>query len=202
MKQSLYTQTKLAFTMVELVFAIVVVGILAAVAIPRLDRDHTQDAAVQILQDIRYTQHLAVMDDKTNPTNIVNINWQRAFWTIRFDQAAGNWRYGIVSDDGLNGAINPGEWAIDPVNGDSFFSFNNVEDAGESTRIFLTNNFGINNVDFAVGCTVITGSGVADGVRHIAFDYMGRPHKGIAGATNNYSTIMQEDCNITFTMDD
>ncbi|MGD9717776.1 MAG: type II secretion system protein, partial [Sulfurimonadaceae bacterium] len=50
---------KKAFTMLELVFVIVVIGILAAVIIPRMDRDNASEAAIELQSQIRYAQHLA-----------------------------------------------------------------------------------------------------------------------------------------------
>jgi len=63
-------RNKSAFTMIELILVIVVLGILAALAMPRVDRDSRQEAADNILSAIRYTQHLALMDNKTNPRSI------------------------------------------------------------------------------------------------------------------------------------
>ena len=185
--------------MLELVFVIVVLGLMASLAIPRLERDHLQDAAVQILQDIRYTQHLALMDDKTNPTQV---NWQRSFWMIRFSNVAGEWIYEIASNMDLGNNIDLNETAIDPSNGRLFFDNNNGRvDLGESPRIFISDKFGVTNVDFTT-CSPITGRNGINGSQHIGFDYLGRPHKGIFGATNDYRSIMQEDCTIKFTMSD
>lgn len=52
-----------AFTMIELVFVIVVIGILAAVIIPNTRTNPLQEAAIQLLSHIKYTQHLAMTDD-------------------------------------------------------------------------------------------------------------------------------------------
>ena len=60
---------KKAFTMLELVFVIVIIGILAVVAMPSFQRDTLQEAGNQIISHIRYTQHLAMMDDKFNPAD-------------------------------------------------------------------------------------------------------------------------------------
>ena len=49
--------------MLELVFVIVVAGILAAALIPRMDRDTLYEASEQLLRDIKYTQHMAMMDN-------------------------------------------------------------------------------------------------------------------------------------------
>ena len=72
---------KRAFTMIELVFVIVVVGILAAVMIPKLNRNGSREAATQILTHIRYTQHLAMQDDKYSATEK---RWAKQRWTIAF----------------------------------------------------------------------------------------------------------------------
>ena len=93
---------KPAFTMLELVFVIVVLGILAALAMPRLDRDLRQEAKDNILSAIRYTQHLALIDDKTVPGTA----WQANLWKIAFDS------------DGSSYTISSGATAaLDPING-------------------------------------------------------------------------------------
>ena len=69
--KNLHKQSK-AFTMIELVFVIVVIGILAALALPRIERDLRQEAADNILAAIRYTQHLALNDNKTDPSRIIS----------------------------------------------------------------------------------------------------------------------------------
>ena len=55
--------------MIELIVIIVVVGILAAVAIPRVERNGLIEAADQLSSHIRYTQQLAMNDNKFNATD-------------------------------------------------------------------------------------------------------------------------------------
>ncbi len=93
---------KTAFTMIELVLVIVVIGILAALAMPRLDRDLRQEAKDNLLSAIQYTQHLALIDDKTAPGTA----WQANLWKI----AIGSTSYTISSNNGAN-------IALDPING-------------------------------------------------------------------------------------
>jgi len=81
---------KKAFTMLELIMVIVIIGILAAVIIPRTASNDTAEAAVKLISDIRYTQHLAMVDDKYGQ----NANWYRDLWQINFN---GN-TYSIVSN--------------------------------------------------------------------------------------------------------
>jgi len=97
-----HSMKKAAFTMLELVFVIVVLGILAALALPRLDRDLRQEAEDNILSAIRYTQHLALMDDKTVPGTA----WQANLWNIAFES------------DGSFYTISSGSTiALDPIDG-------------------------------------------------------------------------------------
>ena len=58
---------KKAFTLLEIVFVIVVIGILATVILQRRQDNSLREAALQLISDIRYTQHLALTDDKYNP---------------------------------------------------------------------------------------------------------------------------------------
>jgi len=185
-----------AFTMIELVFVIVVLGILAALALPRLERDLRQEARDNLLSAIRYTQHLALIDDKTNPTDTTDPaypNWQRKLWKISFSTSDDNLAnfYTISSDLNGNGAVSKNETAIDPVNGKYMYNVggDTTIDADESPNIFIGKTYGVimKNANFSGGCA---------NAQHIAFDHLGRPHNGVGGATNNYSTYMATDCNI------
>lgn len=85
---------KKAFTMLELVFVIVVIGILAAAIIPNTKTNSTSEAAIKLESQIRYVQHLALIDDKFDATNS---SWYKNLWQIAFN---GN-QYSIVSNNNL-----------------------------------------------------------------------------------------------------
>lgn len=89
---------KKAFTMIELIMIIVVVGILAVAVIPRVDRDTLVEATNQVASHVRYTQHLAMLDNKYNPRDS---NWYQNRWKITFN----NNSYSITS--GNTNAKNP-----------------------------------------------------------------------------------------------
>ena len=183
--------------MLELVFAIVVIGILASLAMPRIERDIRQEAADNILSAIRYTQQLALVDNKTNPALS---DWQKAFWNIRFEQYDNNskWFYVVSTNNNRDANVDNDEVAIDPSNGKFI---NNTDSATlmkdsmatDSPNVFLTEKYGVKSVDFT-NC-------VDDAVRHIAFDHLGRTHKGMySGATtNDYGTYLNDECRIKFT---
>jgi len=199
---------KAAFTMLELVMVIVVLGILAALAMPRMERDIGQEAADNILSSIRYTQHYALMDNVTVPTDT---GWQKAFWRFGFEGCSDNGIfYYVGSDKDTEGNIDLGEEATDPANGEIMMGFNSkpcesnldaqIDATGtykSSPNIFITKKYGISdsNIAYAGGCS--------SAAQHIAFDYMGRPHTGITNSSKpDYSTLLHTDCNLTFSFDD
>jgi prepilin-type N-terminal cleavage/methylation domain-containing protein len=200
---------KLAFTMLELVMVIVVLGILASLALPRLDTKKRQEAADNILSSIRFTQSLALMDNKNDRTeaglasNAVKRNWQKALWHIRFGSYDGGTKWFYTVSSSMDGDINvdKDETAIDPSNGKFMYNLagDGVIGDDESPNIFISEKYGIDNVDFS-NCTGGIGSlNSSNTATHVAFDYMGRPHKGIYGATYDYATVMHDDCIIRFT---
>ena len=190
---SIKNRYKHAFTMVELLFVVIVIGILASLALPRLDRDLRQDAADNILSAIRYTQHLALTDNKTDP---FDGNWQQKLWMIRFTGGA-NAYYTVSADNDKSGSITKTECAVDPVNGKYMYnssgSFASIAN-DESPNIFIGHDYGINSVTAGGGCSR----------QHIAFDHLGRTYSGLkttaAGtlAGNDYATYISTDCNMTF----
>ncbi len=192
---------RVAFTMLELVFVIVVLGILASLAMPRLDRDLKQEAADSILSDIRYTQHVALRDYKHE---FNNSQWQRAFWIVGFENCAastGLYEY-IGTDVNYGGGIGDDEAALDPANGKKMiWSGADCSNGGDSTtsdRIFITHKYGITGVDFNG-----TGSNSCSNAQYIGFDHLGRPHQGFAASAQpDYSSYLDADCTITFTMSD
>ena len=188
-----------AFTMIELVVVIVVLGILATVALPRLDRDIRQEAADSLLSNIRYTQHLAQMDNKQM---FDDNRWQQRYWKIMFGTCSGSDRFFMIgSDSDMNNGsfFDRNESAIDASTQLPMFWSNGTPcaDGGDGTvsnELFLSKKYGINGFTFAGGCA---------GTQYIGFDNMGRPHIGFGGsATPNHSSYMASDCTITFNFTD
>lgn len=104
-----------AFTMLELVFVIVVIGILAVLAMPSFQTNILQQATEQVASHIRYAQHLAIVDDKFSPTDQ---NYQNKRW--RFTMAGNDYS---VTDSALT--------AIDPLTGEDISV--DLEDAFNTT---------------------------------------------------------------------
>ena len=205
---------KRAFTMIELIFVIVVVGILAAIMIPKLNRNASREAANQILTHIRYTQHLAMQDDKyENFINNQSKLWFKMRWGIAFNNTSlydeclidkpgiKTWKYNVFFDNSFKGNINSeSEVANDIYKSGKLLSGGW---SGMSTdackkinkELNLGKRFGITSVDFKDGCS---------GMQTINFDEMGRPMKVVSvtknrGAKRPYDRLLKKDCKITIT---
>ena len=91
--------------MLELVFVIVVIGILAAAIIPRMDRDTLYEASEQLLSHIKYTQHLAMTDNVYDDTDAA---WFVNRWRIDLNNTTDSYEI-------TNGTLN----AVDPLTRDN-----------------------------------------------------------------------------------
>ncbi len=66
--------------MVELIIVILVVGILALIALPKIKEDHLYEAVDQIVVLIRHTQQLAMQDNPYDPADPL---WFKKRWSIQ-----------------------------------------------------------------------------------------------------------------------
>lgn len=185
---------KKAFTMLELVFVIVVVGIMAYVAVSSFSRNPLREAADQLVSHIRYTQHLAMMDDKFDPNDAT---WFRERWQIRFRLLLGEYGYVIFSDknqDRNSNQANPQEIAIDPLSGELLNGFLNFEKGN------LTKAYGVTNIN--TSCFVADGTLVTANRGSISFDSLGRPYSGVSNAATSAQYLLNQDCDITLSNND
>ena len=201
---------KKAFTALEIIFVIVVLGILAAFIMPRFTRDDMTRAANQILSHIRYTQHLAMVDDKFDPNEQ---NWYKGLWQIRFfkkntasSDGTSKWGYAVFSDkdsgSGYDGNPNAttGEVAIDPLTGkliSAGFTIN-YNDPRTLKQAAIQEEYDIVDVKFSSSCQYY-------GSKRIIFDNLGRPLKGNPlNYTKSYESnkIITNLCLITFCFHD
>lgn len=171
-----------AFTTIELIFIIVVVGILAAVAIPRVERNGLIEAADQLASHIRYTQQLAMNDNKFSANDD---NWHRKAWRIEFDGT----RYFIYSDIDASGTPQANEYAVDPMNPAKLLTSSGpgTTATNQNRKLDLTDTYSIANIALGGGCA---------NQNHIMFDFKGRP---MADNANLYGGLYTATCTITLT---
>jgi len=210
MKTSLFKYFKSsAFTMIELVFVIVVIGILAAVIIPNTRTNPLQEASIQLQSHIRYTQHLAMVNDTYDANDP---NWYKKRWQLNFgkNNASNNvYAYSIFSDTAgaSTGDIQHSELAINPQNPQQVMTGGTTNGPLE-TNVLSYNNSGFLgmkklNLGMTYGITDVRLSGGCSGAR-ISFDYLGRPMRGDQSSmTGPYAAgtqrLIMQNCLITLT---
>jgi len=170
---------KKAFTMLELVFVIVIIGILSFVAANSFQRNTLREAADQVVSHIRYTQHLAMIDDKFDPNDS---EWYKSRWQIFFANTDGSgnaWSYMVFSDSpNYTGTPDIAEHAKNPSDENRYLSGGystgniDVNSSLATKEMNLGNKYGLLDVDFVNGCTIATTR------QRISFDYLGRPFYG------------------------
>ncbi len=173
---------KKAFTLIELVLVIAIVGILSVVLAPNFQRDNLTEAANQLISHIRYTQHLAMMDNKYNATDN---DWYKNRWQLRFSKSVSGedvWSYTIFSDN--NHDYNPNKTtdtiAKNPLNSKQLLSggFSGtilLTDKSRMKELALGQKYGVKWVSFSRSCS--TGNpNTTNQSRKIIFDSLGRPY--------------------------
>ena len=147
------------FTLLELIFVITIIAVLAAAAMFyfRSGDNELIQATNQLARHIRYAQHLALMDDRFDPSDDVNSSkWYGERWRIRFYDAGSRDYYVIFSDRDNKGGDPDGtkEIAIDPFSKDRLGRRNNEsneERAGSITHLRANYNTAIQSVSCDIG---------------------------------------------------
>ncbi|HEX5330868.1 prepilin-type N-terminal cleavage/methylation domain-containing protein [Sulfuricurvum sp.] len=182
---------RFAFTLLELVFVIIVMGILAVLAMPNFTTQPLQQAAEQIAGHIRYTQHLAMVSDDFNESDAT---WWLRRWQIRF-YASGtplNYYYTIFYDKdknrNVNHAVGDVEVAIDPLTNKK------LHESDDNGIMDLTGTHGISKV--VSSCSTNDGSLLSSNLGVFAFDKLGRPYNGISNAASQSQYLLTQNCTI------
>jgi prepilin-type N-terminal cleavage/methylation domain-containing protein len=198
-----------AFSLIELIFVIVIIGIISSFIIPSIKTNPLQEAAIQLASDIRYTQHLAMNDDKFDKNEN---NWYKKRWRIKFfnkNRANNKWSYSIFYEgDGANNA-KLYSMAKNPLNINIYMSggYNITGTTEEKKKLDYSENnesglfigtkklnigstYGITNISFKNGC-----SGRS---KYLSFDYLGRVFKkNPSNITSPYTNnLIDNDCKI------
>ena len=186
---------KKAFTMLELIFVIIVIGILSAIILPSTKRSPLQEAAIQLVSHIRYTQHLAMMDDRYDSNDSI---WYKKVWQIRFTKGSGGSddkiAYAIFSDwESTDTHPSLNELAKDPLTGDRIDGgvTNSIhyDDVGIFSKANLGIYYGVKYLDFC------------SRTYRISFDHLGRPNnthlKTATDLVDSKDKLLRTPCNIS-----
>ena len=199
---------KRAFTLFEVILVIVVIGILAAVVLPRLKSDRLNEAADLFINTLRYAQHLAMVDDKYIADTSLSPypdavrarksvkQWYKQWWTFWVWKPRGgtvatcNNRRGpgiaVFSDSPTNNGNNNlynhkpdlSEVAIDPKTGERIVACISGNTQYINDDYNLFERFGIVKVD-------INNSTCGNTRTHLMFDELGRPQCSYTRGSNS-----------------
>ncbi len=209
---------KHAFTLVELIIIVIIIGIIAVTASTSFYKDRLTPATNQLLEHIRYTQQLALNQDMFIPSPYFSIysdttqalkdskQWFKKWWRIQFHN---NGSYSVYSDHPTKGSSNQYDSDVDdndlvakdPLTG--LYLFGNLSG---SSIYEGDERLGLVDMQKVYGVTVSINSACTGA--HILFDHMGRPHckksaKGVnVDSLNPYDRIVRDFIAITLTKED
>ena len=176
---------------------------------PDFQGNNLRKAADQVVSHIRYTQHLAMMDDKFSTTDP---DWFQARWQIVFANNSGSnnqWAYTVFSDfKGIHGGspdpasvadprselatnmLDPTKFLTGGTSGNGLIHFGNPRATEE---LNLENEYCITNIVMAGG------AGTTTIANRIIFDNLGRPYRGDNSTLANSADKLAET-QITLTL--
>ncbi|EGH4468030.1 Tfp pilus assembly protein FimT/FimU [Campylobacter lari] len=197
---------KQAFTLIELVFVCIILSLLFSMAYVYYKPDYLRLGAEQVLNDIKYTRHLALIqnDFRVKEFNIAKREWFKAKWQlyfIRSKSATNNEQtYTIFLDKNGDGNANIGknminkdrEIAVDLINPDILMN------SGQS-GVINQNDFKANlkyNIEKTYGISKVLFEGACKGSTRLIFDDYGRLYTPLKNATRTYDklTSFNNDC--------
>ncbi len=185
---------KKAFTLLELVFVVVIIGILSTFINPSFGPDPLNQAANQIVSHIRYTQHLAMMDNKFDPTDRW---WFRKRWRIYFDKNSDNtYGYTIYRASQYNKVFKT-DVAKNPLNTNELLTGlkeQDIEDKDLSKNMIIGEAYGIGDVTLYGNC----------GGNQLMFDNVGRPYflSKSTSIVNPTQSLITGTCNLRLKNED
>ncbi|NWF66299.1 MAG: type II secretion system protein [Campylobacterales bacterium] len=198
-----------SFTIIEIVFVILIISILSTFIAPSFKQDNLQLAANQLLSHIKYTQHLAMSDNKFIPnekvSNYSGIKqqkhpryWFNGRWQIFFSSdgdAVGDSAYVIFSDTPSTSTTylyryegNPNhsqsikEVALDPLNTSKYLIGTNFSSFDSDKKNKINEKLNLNKT---YGITKVDLSKGCSSSNRIFFDYNGKVFNSYLSDNNN-----------------
>ncbi|MEA3497713.1 MAG: type II secretion system protein [Campylobacterota bacterium] len=178
---------KKSFSLLELIFVIVLIAIISSTIIPKTKISKLNLAANKIILYLNYTRYIAHIDNKFD---IEDDEWRKKRWTLKFQRCSssvGGLYYAVYSDtSGGTAHFKKSETLKDPLTNKYLYSGSDCQNSyDESKYILLTKEFGVVKVD--VSCNTTSSIG------QISFGYDGK----IYSKLGNTPVMITEPCRIT-----
>ncbi|MCR6593919.1 pilus assembly FimT family protein [Campylobacter insulaenigrae] len=195
-----------AFTLIELILVCMILSLVFSIAYFYVKPNYLHLGAEQILNDIKYTKHLALMqnDFRTKDFSIAKREWFKAKWQLYFikSQLATNneQTYTIFLDKNGDGNANLGkniinkdrEIAIDLLNP------NLLMNSGQSGVITQANTKANSkyNIEKSYGISKVLFEGSCKGSTRLVFDSFGRLYSPLKNSSRIYDKLLnfKNDC--------
>lgn len=171
---------KKSFSIIEIIFVIILIGIISSQAVLHNNLSEIKLAKQQIILHLKYTRYIAMLDNKYDNENDL---WFRKRWTMKFlncESSIGGLYYVIYSDENLNGHISKEETLKDPLSDNYIYSYQCKEDSlyDKNKLILLTQRYDIDKIDISCNNTTTIGQ--------ISFDINGEAHSKLSTNENEF----------------
>ncbi len=150
---------KKGFSLLELIFVILIIGIILSQSIYRNNLSKIQLAKNQIMLHLKYARYVSMIDNKYN---YKNNKWFKKRWSLKFmncQSSIGGVYYVLYNDLDSNGAVKKEETLRDPLTNNYIYSFQCVKDDlyDKSKFVLLTKEYGITRVEVSCNKTSTIG---------------------------------------------
>ena len=184
-----------AFSLLELVLVVVILGLILSISSINFKKDRLLEGARQIINDIKYTRNLALMQDsfRVGELSVAKRQWYKSRWQLYFIKSNATdyeQTYTIFLDKNGDGNANLGktdinldrEIAVDIINPKKLMNSGqsgviNKDDEKTTQRFNISKKFGIKKVEFKGSCS---------GGTKLVFDGFGRVYSSLKNSTNLY----------------
>lgn len=194
---------KKAFSLIEIIFVLVLIGIASSFAIPKNNISKLNLAKQQLTMQLKYMRYIAMLDNKYDHNNTL---WYRKAWNFKFRWCNGKKEihYYIFSDINNNGHVSEIESLKDPLTNQYIYSSKYCKDSINRTNYTLISKYyDIKSVDITCNKTSSLGQilFLNDGVGYSKFESNNTNHKNDYKITSDCSIKLidknHKDVNIT-----
>ena len=181
---------KQSFSLVELIFVIVIISIISSQFLPKLTKSDLNQAANKLVIHLKNTKYQAMIDNKFSHKDDF---WFRERWTLKFKNCSkniGGLYYVVYSDSNHKGSANKNETLKDPLTQKWLYSnYDCNASFDESKDILLTKEYGVSKVEVSCNDTTTIGQ--------ISFGQDGKVYTKLGTKLEDtYNYELKEQCNI------